>query len=81
MRRHYRFCLSGWGSDDIPMEQAISHVFQPGLTILHTYDFGTESNTLIKAIGSREGMCGYIGPAEPPYGQEGPRGAAPDPMR
>jgi len=50
-----RFSLSGWGSDDIPMERTISQVFQPGLTILHTYDFGTESNTLIKAIGSREG--------------------------
>jgi len=50
-----RFSIGGWGSDDIPMELTISQVFQPGLTLTHTYDFGTESNTLIKAVGMREG--------------------------
>jgi len=50
-----RFSLSGWGSDDIPRSRSISQIFQPGLTILHTYDFGTESNTLIRAISIREG--------------------------
>ncbi len=50
-----RFSISGWDSDDIPMALAISQVFQPGLTLLHTYDFGTESNTLIRAAGMREG--------------------------
>jgi len=50
-----RFSLSGWGSDDLPMGLSINQVIQPGLTLLHTYDFGTESNTLIRAISMREG--------------------------
>jgi len=40
---------------EIPMNLNIGEVFLPGVKVMHTYDFGTPSKTLIKAVGAREG--------------------------
>lgn len=37
------------------MSRRIDRVFQPGVELTHIYDFGTSSETLIKAVGMREG--------------------------
>jgi hypothetical protein len=33
----------------------VEQVFSPGVELTHIYDFGTSSETLIKAVGEREG--------------------------
>ena len=50
-----RFSVGGWSGDDIPMSQRIGEVFQRGVVLTHIYDFGTSSETLVKAVGVREG--------------------------
>ena len=50
-----RFSVGGWGGNEIPMSRRIDRVFQPGVELTHIYDFGTESVTLIKAVGVRTG--------------------------
>jgi hypothetical protein len=37
------------------MSRKIERVFQPGVELTHIYDFGTSSQTLLKAIDVREG--------------------------
>lgn len=37
------------------MGTPIARVFQSGVELTHIYDFGTSSETLIKAVGTREG--------------------------
>lgn len=51
-----QFSIGGWQGDKISMGRRICEVFQPGIKLTHIYDFGTESQTLIKAIGIREGV-------------------------
>jgi hypothetical protein len=50
-----RFSTGGWGSDDIAMSARAARVFRPGVELTHTYDFGTESVTLIRAMDERDG--------------------------
>jgi hypothetical protein len=50
-----QFSLGGWRGEEISMKRKIQEVFQPGVELTHIYDFGTSSETLIKAIGTREG--------------------------
>lgn len=50
-----RFSLNGWQSDDIAMSKRAESVFSPGLTLVHQYDFGTTSETLIKVVATRAG--------------------------
>lgn len=50
-----RFSIGGWGGGEIPIKFAIREVFEPGLELTHIYDFGTSSETLIKAVSLREG--------------------------
>jgi len=38
-----------------PMGRRIGEVFQRGVELTHIYDFGTSSETLIRAVGVREG--------------------------
>jgi hypothetical protein len=49
------FSIGGWGGDEIPKNRRVSQVFTPGLEVTHIYDFGTDSLTLIKLVGTREG--------------------------
>ena len=50
-----RFSTSGWGSPDIPMTRQIEAVFGSGDTLIHQYDFGTTSETMLKFVSSRKG--------------------------
>lgn len=50
-----QFSVGGWRGDDISMGRKIDEVFQRGVELTHIYDFGTSSETLIKAVGVREG--------------------------
>lgn len=50
-----RFSVGGWRGEEIPMSRKIERVFRPGLELTHIYDFGSSSETLVKAIDAREG--------------------------
>ena len=52
-----RFSQGGWGSDEIPMSTLLGRVLKPGLELVHIYDFGTSSETLIKVVAEREGKA------------------------
>ena len=49
------FSIGGWRGDEISMARRVGQVFEPGLEVTHIYDFGTSSETLIKAVGTRQG--------------------------
>lgn len=49
------FSFGGWGAEKAGMSRKVAQVFRPGVEVTHIYDFGTESVTLLKALGSREG--------------------------
>ena len=49
------FSVGGWGSDEIRKSTRIDRAFRPGSELTHIYDFGTESVTLIRYVGMREG--------------------------
>jgi hypothetical protein len=51
-----QFSVGGWGGDAIAKTRKIGQVFEPELELTHIYDFGTSSETLIKAVGVREGV-------------------------
>jgi len=50
-----RFSVGGWGGGEISMKRRTVQVFEPGGEITHIYDFGTSSETLIKAVDIRNG--------------------------
>ncbi len=50
------FFLGGAFSNEIAMSRPISSVFQTTREMTHVYDFGTSSETVIKAVRSREGI-------------------------
>jgi hypothetical protein len=50
-----QFSLGGWGGRTIAMSRKAGDVLQPGLELVHIYDFGTESVTLVSALEVREG--------------------------
>lgn len=50
-----QFSFGGWRGDEIPMKRCIQDVFELGNELTHIYDFGTSSETLIKAVDTREG--------------------------
>lgn len=50
-----QFSVGGWSGDEISKGTRIERVFKIGVELTHIYDFGTSSETLIKAIGVREG--------------------------
>lgn len=51
-----QFSVGGWRGDEIPMSRKISQVFQSGIELTHIYDFGTSSETLVKAMNMRQGL-------------------------
>ncbi len=51
-----QFSIGGWDGPALPMKRTIADVFPPGVVVTHIYDFGTSSETLIKAIGMRTGQ-------------------------
>jgi hypothetical protein len=50
-----QFSVGGWRGEEIRKSRRIAEVFQHGSELTHIYDFGTSSETLIKAVGTREG--------------------------
>ena len=52
-----QFSVGGWRGEEIPMGIPVSRVFQKGVELTHIYDFGTSSETLVKAVGQREGKA------------------------
>lgn len=50
-----RFSIGGWQGTEIAKKRTADETFQPGLELIHIYDFGTSSETLIRVVGTREG--------------------------
>jgi hypothetical protein len=50
-----RFSLGGWGGRDVAKRRRVGEVLTEGVELTHIYDFGTESITLVKAVGARRG--------------------------
>jgi endogenous inhibitor of DNA gyrase (YacG/DUF329 family) len=50
-----QFSIGGWRGDEIPMSRKIEREFASDTELTHIYDFGTSSETLIKAVGTRQG--------------------------
>jgi hypothetical protein len=50
-----RFSIGGWSGREIGKNRRVEEVFEPGIELTHIYDFGTSSETLIKAVGVRKG--------------------------
>jgi len=50
-----KFTTGGWGSRELGMKTPADHIFEPGVELVHLYDFGTTSETLIKVMGMRGG--------------------------
>ncbi|MFH0959587.1 MAG: hypothetical protein V1897_12870 [Pseudomonadota bacterium] len=50
-----QFSFGGCRGKEISMGRRIQNVFELGNELTHIYDFGTSSETLIKAVGVREG--------------------------
>lgn len=49
--------FGGWGSGEIPMSATLNRFLEPGLELLHIYDFGTSSETLVRVVAEREGKA------------------------
>lgn len=50
-----QFSVKPWDGHEIPMRTRVEQVFEPGVQLTHIYDFGTSSETLVRAVGVREG--------------------------
>jgi hypothetical protein len=51
-----QFSIGGWAGREIPKNRRADQVFYPDLELTHIYDFGTSSETLIKAVDVRQGV-------------------------
>ena len=50
-----KFTAKGWGTADIPSSWTAQRAFDVHPELIHLYDFGTTSETVIRVVGSREG--------------------------
>jgi len=50
-----QFSVGGRSRQEISMSRKIERVLQPGVELTHIYDFGTSSETLVKAVDVTEG--------------------------
>lgn len=50
-----QFSFNGWQGEEIAMARRLADVLEVGAELTHIYDFGTSSETLIKAVGMRKG--------------------------
>lgn len=50
-----QFSVGGWSGNEISKGARIAKVFDKGVELTHIYDFGTSSETLIKAVAVDEG--------------------------
>jgi len=51
-----QFSIGGWRGAEIASQRRVDAVFRPDVELTHIYDFGSSSETRIKAIGQREGV-------------------------
>lgn len=51
-----QFSIGGWRGAEIAKSRRVDVVLQPDVELTHIYDFGTSSETRIKAIGHRTGV-------------------------
>ena len=51
-----QFSVGGWRGQEISKQRRVDAIFQRDVELTHIYDFGTSSETRIKAIGQREGV-------------------------
>lgn len=51
-----KFSVGGWGGKDVPQSRRVDAVLADGVELTHIYDFGTESVTRLKAVGSRHAV-------------------------
>jgi hypothetical protein len=49
-----QFSVGGWGGQKIAKQRRVDAVFHGDLELTHIYDFGTSSETRIKAVGQRD---------------------------
>ncbi|MDI6703552.1 MAG: hypothetical protein QME40_02610 [bacterium] len=50
-----RFSIGSWRGKEIPKGRRADEVFKYGIELMHIYDFGTSSKTLIRVVGVRKG--------------------------
>lgn len=50
-----RFSIGGWQGKEISKNRRADEVFEPDVELMHIYDFGTSSVTLIKCASARKG--------------------------
>lgn len=50
-----QFSFGGWQGEKLSMKRRIEDVLEVGAELTHIYDFGTSSETLVKAVGLRNG--------------------------
>ena len=51
-----RFSTGGWSEEEeFSMKTSIDRTLRPGVEIVHFYDFGTTSETLVRGVAVREG--------------------------
>ena len=51
------FTIGGWGGEEVAISRKADAIFEPDLVLRHLYDFGTTSETDIKAVGLRQGKA------------------------
>ena len=51
-----QFTMGGWRGEEIALGTKIQSIFRPDVQLTHLYDFGTTSETLVKAVSSRTGV-------------------------
>jgi hypothetical protein len=52
-----QFSIGGWGGQEIAKSRRVDAVFRPDVELTHIYDFGTSSETHIKAMSQRQGIA------------------------
>jgi hypothetical protein len=51
-----QFSIGGWRGEEIAKARRVDAIFRPDVELTHIYDFGTSSETRIKAVGQRAGV-------------------------
>lgn len=50
-----QFSIGGWKGEEISMSKSVQSIFEHSSELVHIYDFGTSSETLVKVVGKRSG--------------------------
>lgn len=51
-----QFSIGGWSGEEIALSRRVDAVFQAGVELTHIYDFGTSSETKLKALSQHTGV-------------------------